>query len=148
MYKRFGVAVVTVMSLSSLLLGAGNASAVTATASSDASRLSKNVVPTNYELVIEPQSNQGTFSGSEKVKIHVLAKQQDIVLNSVGLNIKNAFILRKSAEFEQHRKHIVSKRVPVKIEMMPQSERVKFVCGEVLNPGSYELDFEFTGKFD
>jgi len=128
-------------------ISASSAEAVT-TPKQSVGRLSKSFVPVKYKLEIEPDIAHGVFSGSEKIAVNVFADTHELTLNSAGLAIKNAGIIRKSKEFHVARKGKVSNLIPVKVVFDLPLEQVKLVSTELLVPGTYEIDLSFSGKFD
>ena len=52
-------------------------------------RLPRTVVPSRYELAIEPDLAAGTFRGAEDVRITVREPVREIVLNAVDLQVED-----------------------------------------------------------
>jgi len=50
-------------------------------------RLPRTVVPRRYELVLEPDLEAGTFTGSESVEVEVREPVEEIVLNAADLDV-------------------------------------------------------------
>ena len=53
-------------------------------------RLSKDVMPLNYDLTVEPNMKKFTFSGSEEITLSVAKPVREIVLNAADLDVLQA----------------------------------------------------------
>jgi len=60
------------------------------------SRLPSSVVPTRYEIRIEPDLPSGTFAGAETVEVIVKEPVAEIVLNAAELQIQQISIQDRS----------------------------------------------------
>ncbi len=97
-------------------------------------RLPLSVVPTRYEIQIEPDLHSGTFTGAETIELTVQEAVSEIALNAAHLTIREATIqdghgaiLRGSATLEE------------------AAERVRLVFPQVLGPGVWQLSMSFAG---
>jgi aminopeptidase N len=60
---------------------------MSAEAPGESSRLPWTVVPSRYEIRIEPDLGSGTFAGAERVEVNVREPVREIVLNAAELVI-------------------------------------------------------------
>ncbi len=56
----------------------------------DRYRLPRTVVPSRYDLVLEPDLEAATFSGSAEVQVDVHERVDEIVVNALDLEIDGA----------------------------------------------------------
>jgi aminopeptidase N len=75
--------IVAFLAVSFLLAGAGR---------SEAQRLPTTVVPENYKLLIDAEISAGRFSGEEQIAVRVSQPLNEVVLNSLDLEITGAEI--------------------------------------------------------
>ncbi|WP_447985532.1 M1 family metallopeptidase [Nitrospira sp. Nam74] len=97
-------------------------------------RLPQHVVPTRYELRLEPDLNTCTFAGKQIVALTVRESTSEVVFNAVDLHIREA-----SIENEANVKHEGS------IELQPATERCRIYFPTTLQPGAWKLSLSFTG---
>ncbi|MCL1597595.1 MAG: hypothetical protein M3094_00300, partial [Actinomycetia bacterium] len=55
-------------------------------------RLPRTVIPSHYEITIEPDLDAATFSGSVVIDVDVEESVTEIVLNAIELDIESASI--------------------------------------------------------
>ena len=58
----------------------------------DRYRLPRTVIPSRYELTIEPDLDAATFAGFESVAVDVHEPVDEIVLNALDLEIEDAWL--------------------------------------------------------
>ncbi len=94
-------------------------------------RLPRHVIPSHYDLVLEPDLETFTFTGSVGMDVDVLEPTSQIVLNVAEVDIKSATI---------------SSGEPVEeISYDEEYERATLTFGSELATGSYRLEIEHTG---
>jgi puromycin-sensitive aminopeptidase len=112
------------------------------TVTREAVRLPRNVLPDTYRIFIEPDLENGQFSGEETIFLEVGSSTKDIVLNSVGLEIGEVEVAQNNDE--GHGKWIAPERT---IEDK-EKQQVTFRFQQSLKPGKHELRIKFGGKLN
>jgi len=97
-------------------------------------RLPTTVTPYRYELRLEPDLKNFSFSGDEAVTVVVAQPTIEIVLNALELEIDEAAA-------EQNGRIVQSAR----IEMEPARERAHIYLRDTLTPGEWNLSIKFRG---
>lgn len=95
----------------------------------------KTVVPINYDLEFEPNFNNFTFRGKEKIQIKISRPTRQIVLNAAELQIKDCTILSNQ------------KRLKAKLRLDEKSEELVITTPERLS-GNAILEIDFTGTLN
>ena len=98
----------------------------------DPFRLPRHVLPTRYDLVLEPHLNEATFDGRVVITVEVQSSTRQIVLNSIELDIQSVFVDGQPAPFS----------------LDPESERLSIGLIEELQPGSAMIDIVFVGTLN
>ena len=98
-------------------------------------RLPRTVTPSRYELRLEPDLDDASFSGSEVVDVEVVEPVTSVVLNAIELEIQDAAVVDGSG----HR------LVASGIDCDEETERVTLRFDEELAPGSWQLHVTFSG---
>jgi aminopeptidase N len=96
-------------------------------------RLPKNIVPLRYDIRLEPDIENATFTGSQIVSFEVRQPAQEIVLHSAGLEIADARLLGE-------------RPVSLTPKADAAEQTVTFPLSEKLPPGRYELSLKFAGQ--
>ncbi|MEE8407025.1 MAG: M1 family peptidase, partial [Acidimicrobiia bacterium] len=97
-------------------------------------RLPRHVVPTHYDIRLEPDLDTLRFDGSVGIDIDVTTSTDTIVLNTADLDIKSATLLSPSG--------------PIAVTEMSydeEYERVTLLLDAPAAPGSYRLEIEHSG---
>ena len=104
-------------------------------------RLPRYVLPSSYQLFIEPDIEDNSFSGHETIRVTVSKATDEIAINANDLEIESAEAARidKSGHGEW---------LSAKIEMDPDNQQCRFVFDKSLAKGDYELKVKFAGKFN
>ena len=102
-------------------------------ASADAYRLPRTVVPSRYELVLEPDLQAFTFSGSQRVEVEVTETTTKVVLNSIELDITSAALVQGE------------RRLEATIALDEETERATLTLAKAAEPGQWVLEASFTG---
>jgi puromycin-sensitive aminopeptidase len=103
----------------------------------DPYRLPRHVVPTRYELRLEPDLAAASFAGFERVAVTVSEPSSEVVLNAVELAID-------SAEFENER----GERLAARVRMDEATERCHLNVARPLAPGRWHLRLTFRGTLN
>ncbi len=96
-------------------------------------RLPRTVVPSRYDIHIEPDLSASTFVGEETIEVRICEPTQEIVLNAADLEIRTAAI-------EGH-----GRRLPGSIELDEPTERAVLRFREALQPGTWRIFLHFSG---
>lgn len=104
---------------------------------SDPYRLPRHVIPSRYDLRLEPDLTAATFTGEVTIALAVKETTQAILLNAVDLVIESATISGSKGLT-----HAAS------IELEPDTQRAKLTVGESIQPGEYHLRLSFHGKLN
>jgi puromycin-sensitive aminopeptidase len=97
-------------------------------------RLPRNVVPSRYELVFEPDIEASTFAGSEVVTVDIEAPVDEIVLNAADLDVGPGRLDGPGGTLE------VST-----VRLDPETQRAHLLLSGTAEPGDWTLHLEFRG---
>ncbi|KYB24889.1 Glutamyl aminopeptidase-like Protein [Tribolium castaneum] len=99
------------------------------------SRLPRNTFPISYDVVLKPDLETGTFTGTVNITVNVTAVRNDLIVNSKNLNIEAVHLMRdwKSVEIDNVEENVVDEVLIVESE-------------EILYPGIYNLYFKYNGS--
>jgi puromycin-sensitive aminopeptidase len=100
-------------------------------------RLPRTVVPSRYDIRLEPDLTTSTFTGHETVRVTVVEPVTDIRLNAVELTITSVLIENARGE---------SQRGTAQAE--PADERYRLSFPAPVAPGEWRLRLEFTGTLN
>jgi puromycin-sensitive aminopeptidase len=101
----------------------------------DPYRLPTSVVPSHYEIALEPDLREGSFEGRARIRLDVREPVSEIVLNAKALELREATASGTDG-----------RSVPIgRISMDAASERATFSIETTLDPGLIELEVAFTG---
>jgi puromycin-sensitive aminopeptidase len=98
-------------------------------------RLPRTVVPRRYDLVLDPDLEAETFSGSETVEVEVRERVDEIVLNAAELEITAGALERAGTRLEV-----------TDVRMDEETERAHLRLAEPAAPGEWRLHLEFRGR--
>ena len=98
-------------------------------------RLPRSVLPRRYDLVLEPDLDAVTFTGSEAVTVEGAEPVDEIVLNSADLEVGPGRLEGPGGTLE------VST-----IRLDPETERVHLLLSGTAEPGEWTLHLGFAGK--
>jgi puromycin-sensitive aminopeptidase len=96
-------------------------------------KLPTSVCPSRYEIRLEPDLNNFTFVGQERVSIEVLEPVEQIMVNAVELQIQQAQIVGSG------------KTIAATVELDEANERAIFKFAQSVPKGKWELELKFTG---
>jgi puromycin-sensitive aminopeptidase len=105
--------------------------------SNDPYRLPRHVIPTRYDLRLEPDLTAATFTGQVTIMITVQLPTQTILLNAVDLVLQSAV-----AEGANQR------MFTARIELEDKTQRAVLSFQEILQPGEWRLHVPFQGKLN
>ena len=101
-------------------------------------RLPRTVVPKRYDLVLEPDLEARTFTGSERVAVRVRDRADRVVLNAADLDLVEG-ALEDGA----------GRRIGItRFELDPETERAFLHLAEPAEPGEWTLHLDFRGILD
>ncbi|MDF0675863.1 MAG: M1 family metallopeptidase [Nitrospira sp.] len=103
----------------------------------DRYRLPRHVIPTRYDLRLEPDLTAATFTGQVTIAITVKQATQTILLNAVDLVLQSALV--EGANRRQ---------VEALIELDEKSQRVGLSFHEPIQPGEWRLLLSFHGQLN
>src|SRR6185436_8052671 len=98
-------------------------------------RLPRHVIPTRYDLRLEPDLTGATFTGQVTITITVTQTTQIILLNAVDLVLQSA--VAEGANQRQFK---------ALIELEPKTQRAGLSFQEPIQPGEWQLHLSFHGK--
>ncbi|XP_046672950.1 glutamyl aminopeptidase-like isoform X2 [Homalodisca vitripennis] len=99
-------------------------------------RLSQHVLPELYNLLIYPNLDNGTFSGSVEITLNVTAPCDYITLHHKGLIIENSILSANQGSI-----NLVKNAFDY-----PKNEFWVVRLTEMINPGTYSLKLDFSGS--
>ncbi|HKC96282.1 MAG TPA: M1 family metallopeptidase [Nitrospira sp.] len=103
----------------------------------DPYRLPRNVLPTRYDLRLEPDLASATFQGRVTIAVTVIQPTNVIVLNALDLTIENAAL---EAEHGQD--------LSTSIHMDESLQRCRLTFPQPLTPGAWRLGMTFRGTLN
>ena len=100
-------------------------------------RLSKNIEPTNYDITLEPDLTNASFSGKASINLKVNKKTNKINFHANDLDIKNIELQLKN-----------KKITPKEVTFQKDLEEITLTFDELINPGTIKLSLSFSGKLN
>lgn len=97
-------------------------------------RLPRTVIPSRYDLTLEPDLGAGTFTGTVAIELGLRRAVSEIVLNAVELDVGDAHLLHAGARID-----------PAGVEHEPRAERVIVRLASPIPAGCYTLALSFRG---
>jgi puromycin-sensitive aminopeptidase len=101
-------------------------------------RLPRSVTPTRYELRIEPDLDDGGFSGLEDITVTIHEAVTEIVLNARALQVTGASLRAEGGRTVDVAKVLADE----------EAERVHVDLSEAAEPGAWTLRLEFQGSLN
>ena len=98
-------------------------------------RLSKNVIPKRYELSLDVDLDNFSYSGNEVIFIDVKKSTTIIQLNAAELTIDKCFIRNKDKN-----------KLGAEVVYEEKIECITFIFSTEIHPGEWELEITFNGK--
>src|SRR6266700_5884768 len=109
-------------------------SLVFAVNSAEAQRLPSNVVPSHYQLVIDPSIETRAFSGEETITLQVTQVTSEIVLNSLDLEITLAEVT------------VGGNTQPARVSYDKPNEMVRLSVEQAIPAGAAKLHVKLSSK--
>ena len=97
-------------------------------------RLPRHIVPSHYNIRVEPNLDDATFAGSEIVKLQVNEATSVVTLNAAELDI-----------YEAHLRNAEDSHVEAEVTYDEETQRAILTLDEEIAPGAWELYCGFTG---
>jgi puromycin-sensitive aminopeptidase len=108
----------------------------------DSHRLPSTVLPTRYDLRLEPDLAQATFTGEVRIAVTVREPTAEILLNAAELQIREATI----QQAQSGRQPDGPMRAAIELEAATERARLQFPAS--LTPGAWELRLVFSGHLN
>ncbi|MBK5223095.1 MAG: ERAP1-like C-terminal domain-containing protein [Acidimicrobiia bacterium] len=100
-------------------------------------RLPRSVVPSHYDLVLEPDLDAATFIGSVRVDVEVVEPVDEIVLNALDLEIGTASLVGPNGT-----------TLVGTVTYDPDTERALIGLDDAAAPGQWRLELTFAGELN
>jgi puromycin-sensitive aminopeptidase len=100
----------------------------------DPYRLPRHVVPTRYDLHLEPDLKTATFAGEETVTLTITQPTAEIVLNAADLDVQTASLRATDGTSQT-----------ATIELDETSQRCRLTFAIPISPGTWTLRLTFSG---
>ncbi len=100
-------------------------------------RLPRHVVPTHYDIRLEPDLDTLRFDGTVGIDIEVMVSTDTLVLNAADIDIKSAALLSPSGTI-----------AVTEMSYDEEYERMTLVLDATAKPGSYRLEIEHSGSIN
>jgi puromycin-sensitive aminopeptidase len=101
-------------------------------------RLPRTVVPSRYDLTLEPDLDTGTFDGAIEVALEILEPVTEIVLNANELRLDDATLTAADGSQVEVSKVLTD----------DEAERATVDLAETAQPGEWSLRISFRGKLN
>ena len=105
----------------------------------DRYRLPRTVVPSRYELTLEPDLDSAHFAGSAAIAVEVVEPVSEVVCNAKDLTFDEAWIEPADG---------TGGRIDATIEIDAEAERVRLGLPTVAGPGAWVVHFRFHGALN
>ncbi len=98
-------------------------------------RLPRNVIPSRYDLTLEPDLDECTFAGDVSIEVTVVDATSEVVLNAIELDVQEAQIERADG----------SAAAVGAVDYLIAHERIVVRFDEPVSPGTWRLHLRFSG---
>jgi puromycin-sensitive aminopeptidase len=105
----------------------------------DRFRLPRTVVPSRYELTLEPDLDAATFAGTEAVAVEVVEPVTELLLNAQDLEIDEAWLEPADGS---------GTRLDATVALEPDDERARLTLSGTAEPGAWVLHARFRGELN
>src|SRR5205814_952974 len=102
----------------------------------DRHRLPATASPSHYQLLLEPDVEQGTFSGTVAIALTVSTTSDELVCNALDIAIDEAWV------------DTGGQRADATATLDVETERVHFALASKLEPGEHTLHVRFRGELN
>ncbi len=99
----------------------------------DQYRLPRTVLPRRYDLLLTPDLDQASFTGTVAVEVEVTEAVDEVVLNAIELTIEEAWVERDGD------------RTDAIVALDEDTERATLALGSTLDPGAATVHLRFAG---
>ena len=96
-------------------------------------RLSNNIEPTNYDITLEPDLTNASFTGNASINLKVNKQTNKINFHANDLDVKNIELQLKN-----------KKITPKDITFQKDLEEITLIFDELINPGTIKLSLSFS----
>lgn len=96
-------------------------------------RLPRTVIPSHYDLTLEPDLAAAKFSGRETIRVEITETVTEILLNAHQLQIQRAELRNGDT------------RIGASAELVEEDQRARIKLEREATAGTWDLDLEFTG---
>jgi len=103
----------------------------------DPYRLPRHVIPTRYDLRLEPDLTTATFTGRATITLTVKQATQTVLLNAADLTIASSVLEESTGQ-----------RLTATIELEDSIQRARLSFPESIPPGEWRLHLSFQGKLN
>ncbi len=103
----------------------------------DPYRLPASVVPSRYDLTLEPDLDAATFTGFESVSLHIAEPVEEIRLNALDLTIDQGWL--EAAD---------GSRLDLLASTDPEREQAVLALAAPAEPGDWTLHLHFSGQLN
>jgi puromycin-sensitive aminopeptidase len=100
----------------------------------DAYRLPRTVVPSRYDLRLDPDLVTLTFTGEATIAVTVTEPVREIVLNAAELAITDVLVAANGG-----------RTITGRATLEPEHERARLALDETMSPGEWRLQLRWTG---
>ena len=100
-------------------------------------RLSNNIEPTNYDITLEPDLTNASFTGNASINLKVNKQTNKINFHANDLDVKNIELQLKN-----------KKITPKDITFQKDLEEITLIFDELINPGTIKLSLYISGKLN
>lgn len=100
-------------------------------------RLPRSVIPTHYDLVLEPDLDTFTFEGQVSIRAGITETVDEIVLNAAEIDLKTTTLSGEGADVEV-----------TGVSYDEEYARATLKLANPVPPGSYSLDIAYTGSIN
>ncbi|MBM4126103.1 MAG: M1 family peptidase [Nitrospira sp.] len=107
------------------------------TGTDDPYRLPRHVIPTRYDIRLEPDLDKALFHGQETVTVTVVQPTTAIVMNAAELSVIQAYL-----ENDQ------TQRLDASIELDEALQRCRLTFAKSVTPGQWHLTIAFRGTLN
>ena len=97
-------------------------------------RLPTHVVPSRYQIELEPDLDSATFFGSVAIEVEILEATDEIVCNAAELDVKSASIVLANGD-----------RITPEYRLDADAERLHLTLATNANPGTAHIELTFSG---
>ncbi|MFO0734115.1 MAG: hypothetical protein U0361_24760, partial [Nitrospiraceae bacterium] len=110
---------------------------MTTPSADDPYRLPRHIVPSHYDLRLEPDLASHSFSGHEIITLTVLEPANDILLNTVDLTVISAALAADGQSAHDGR-----------VTLEEDQQRCRIAFSSAIQPGVWKLSLSFRGTLN